>query len=314
MVRFALHRAGTQLNYVVIRHIAARAMSRAERRARPSSITSIVSIIGADCPRSADAKGPGSRHNSVTKGTIDTTIPPARATSRRLHFPQTSGYDPPRSIQGETEMSHFRGSAPYRIETKRATIRCWEPTDAQKLQAAISASVDSLLPWMPWAVGEPKDYQTKIPTLLHFRGNFDLGNDFVLGIFTKDEVEVIGGCGLHTRAGPYGFEIGYWINVRHQNKGYATEITRALIKTAFELSDKDHIQIRCDIRNKASMRVIQKTGFSVEGMLRHREKDANDQFQDHLAAILLREDYLSSGIRNEDVKAYDAIGQILLQS
>ena len=273
-----------------------------------------MSIFGAERPHYAIANGPGSRHNLATKGPIDMTIPLACALSGRLHIHQLAGYDSLCSIQSETEMNHFRGSAPYRIETKRATIRCWEPTDAQKLQAAVSASLDSLLPWMPWAVGEPKDYQTKIPTLLHFRGNFDLGNDFVFGIFTKDDVEVIGGCGLHTRAGPYGFEIGYWINVRHQNKGYATEITQALIKTAFELSDKDHIQIRCDVRNKPSMRVIQKTGFSIEGTLRHRQKDANDQFQDHLAAILLREDYLSSGIRNEDVKAYDAIGQILLQS
>lgn len=209
-------------------------------------------------------------------------------------------------------MASFASRTPYRIETARTTIRCWNPEDAEKLQWAISASVDSLLPWLPWAKGEPHDFHTKIDVLRRFRGVFDLGQDYFFGILTKDGREVIGGCGLHTRAGAFAFEIGYWINVVYQNQGYATEVTRALVKTAFELSDIDNIQIRCDVRNKASMRVIEKVGFAVEGTLRHRMKDANDEFSDSLAAILLRDDYARSDLKEIEVKAWDVIGEVLL--
>lgn len=209
-------------------------------------------------------------------------------------------------------MASFGSRTPYRIETARTIIRCWNPSDAEKVQRAVSASVDSLLPWMPWAKGEPRDFHSKIDVLRQFRGSFDLGHDFVFGVLTKDDSEVIGGCGLHTRAGAFAFEIGYWINVEYQNQGYATEVTRALVKTAFELSDIDNIQIRSDVRNKASIRVIEKVGFAVEGTLRHRMKDANDEFSDSLAAILLRDDYARSRLSAEPVKAWNAIGEAVL--
>jgi RimJ/RimL family protein N-acetyltransferase len=140
-------------------------------------------------------------------------------------------------------------AVPYKIETSRTVIRCWNPKDSFILQRALNASLESLLPWLSWVKGEPKDYRTKIDTLRNLRGSFDLGKDFVYGVFDLDETEVIGGCGLHTRAGNSSFEIGYWISKIYQNKGYATEITRALVKTAFELGDIDNLQIHCDVEN-----------------------------------------------------------------
>ena len=38
--------------------------------------------------------------------------------------------------------------------------------------------------------------------LRRFRGRFDLSEDFVYGVLTSDESEVVGGTGLHTRDGP----------------------------------------------------------------------------------------------------------------
>ena len=80
-------------------------------------------------------------------------------------------------------------------------IRCWKPGDAQLLKTAIDSSLDHLRPWMPFAANEPTDVQTKINLLRRFRGNFDLDVDYVYGIFDRDEVEVLGGTGLHTRIG-----------------------------------------------------------------------------------------------------------------
>jgi RimJ/RimL family protein N-acetyltransferase len=108
-------------------------------------------------------------------------------------------------------------------------MHCYQQEDSFILQRALNAILESLLRWLSWVKGEPEDYRTKIDTLRNLRGSFDLGRDLVYGIFDLDETEVIGGCGLHTRAGNSSFEIGYRINKIYQNKGYATEITRALV-------------------------------------------------------------------------------------
>jgi len=209
----------------------------------------------------------------------------------------------------------FRDSAvPYRIRTLRTIIRCWNPQDAQIMQRAVSESVNSLLPWLPWAKGEPRDYTSKINTLRYFRGSFDLGNDFVYGIFNPEETEVLGGCGLHTKAGKYSLEIGFWINQRYQNKGYATEVSKALIKTAFELTEIDNIQVHCNVNNKASLRVIEKIGFQKEGVLLHKQKGADSNFEDLLIAILLRDDYAKSKIPADSITMYNVMGEIIVPS
>lgn len=95
---------------------------------------------------------------------------------------------------------------PYRIHTTRLTIRCWEPRDAPLLKDALDTSLDHLRPWIPWAADEPKPLDEKAELLRTFRGRFDLGEDFLYGIFTHDETEVVGGTGLHTRVGSGAFE------------------------------------------------------------------------------------------------------------
>src|SRR5690625_3671858 len=116
----------------------------------------------------------------------------------------------------------------YRVETDRLVIRCWNPVDAPLLKEAIDVSIDHLRPWMPWVENEPEALSAKVERLRRFRGNFDLGVDFVYGIFDAGESRVIGGTGLHTRIGAGALEIGYWIRADEINRGFATEATAAL--------------------------------------------------------------------------------------
>ncbi len=99
----------------------------------------------------------------------------------------------------------------YRIETDRLVLRCYQPADAPLLKAAIDASLDSLHPWMPWALDKSKPLHEKVKRLRQFRGQFDLGQDFVYGAFNAAETELLGSSGLHTRVGPDAREIGYWV-------------------------------------------------------------------------------------------------------
>ena len=118
-----------------------------------------------------------------------------------------------------------RGPA-YRVLTPRLVIRCYNPADAALLKEAVDVSLDHLRPWMPWAARYPQPLQDMVDMLRSFRGQFDLGQDYILGIFDRDETTVLGGTGLHPRGGEGSREIGYWIRADEIGKGYATEIGR----------------------------------------------------------------------------------------
>jgi RimJ/RimL family protein N-acetyltransferase len=113
-----------------------------------------------------------------------------------------------------------------RIKTDRLLVRCYSPEDASKLKEAVDASLDHLRPWMSWAKDEPTELDTKVELLRRFRGNFDLGTDFVYGIFSADGSVVLGGTGFHPRVGPNALEIGYWIREDSIGKGFATATLR----------------------------------------------------------------------------------------
>src|SRR5207244_900747 len=78
---------------------------------------------------------------------------------------------------------------------------------------------------------EPPSLEQKVQLLRAFRGQFDRGENFVYGLFSEDESEVVGGSGLHPRAADgISFEIGYWIRASAIGQGYATEATAALAR------------------------------------------------------------------------------------
>ena len=110
--------------------------------------------------------------------------------------------------------------------TERLVVRCWEPRDAPLLKEAVDSSLEHLRPWMPWAHDEPQPLEAKVELVREFRGRFDLGQDFVYGIFSADESEAVGGSGFHTRHGEGIFEIGYWIRASRAGEGLCTEARR----------------------------------------------------------------------------------------
>jgi RimJ/RimL family protein N-acetyltransferase len=199
---------------------------------------------------------------------------------------------------------------PYRIVTERLVVRCWEPRDAPLLKEAIDSSLDELRPWMPWAADEPKSLEEKVALLRAFRGNFDLGNDFVYGLFGGDEAEVVGGSGLHTRLGADAFEIGYWIRSSRVGQGLATESTAALTRVGFELCGVDRIEIHCDPKNERSRAIPRKLGFAEEATLRRRLQ--HPEPRDVVIHSLFRDCFGASPAATAQLEAYDVLGRRVL--
>jgi RimJ/RimL family protein N-acetyltransferase len=197
---------------------------------------------------------------------------------------------------------------PYRIETERLVIRCWDPRDAPLLKEAIDSSLDHLRPWMEWATGEPEPLDAKVQRLRRFRGEFDLGREFIYGIFAADESEVVGGTGLHTRVDEDAFEIGYWIRARRTREGLATEATAALTRVAFELCGVDRVEIHVDPANAASSGIPRKLAYREEATLRRRLPPYADETnrRDVVVFTLFADEFAATPSATARIQAYDA--------
>lgn len=201
---------------------------------------------------------------------------------------------------------------PYVIRTERLTIRCWQPVDAPLLKDALDTSLDHLRAWMPWAHDEPKPLEEKAELLRAFRGNFDLGEDFVYGVFSGDEREVVGGSGLHTRAGAGALEIGYWIRASHVRRGLARETTAALTAVAFAVCGVERVEIRVDPANVASLGIPRALGFTEEATLRRRLPSVDGaRPRDAVVFTLFEDEYARAPFEGAVVEAFDALGRVV---
>ena len=195
----------------------------------------------------------------------------------------------------------------YSIHTDRLILRCWQPQDAKLLEEAIDTSLDHLNPWMPWVSQEPEDLQSKIERLRKFRGEFDLGIDFVYGVFNKQESQVLGGCGLHTRLGKHVREIGYWIRSDSINQGFATELSMALVKVAFNIDEVERVEIQCDPQNQASLAIPKKLKFNHEATLTKRAKGVDGKPRDTMIWTLFRENYPNTPASLAKITTFDVL-------
>lgn len=152
-------------------------------------------------------------------------------------------------------------SPPRRIALPGFTMRGWSPGDASLLQAALAASDAHLREWTPWVVDGRVPGLSLAERVARHAAQFVAGEEWVYGLFTTDESQVLGGCGLYPRIGPRAIEIGYWLAVGQTGRGLATRAAEALTRVAFTDPDIDHVEIRCDRRNLASMRVPERLGY-----------------------------------------------------
>ncbi|HKU58664.1 MAG TPA: GNAT family N-acetyltransferase [Gaiellaceae bacterium] len=202
---------------------------------------------------------------------------------------------------------------PYRMETERLVIRCYRPEDAPLEKEAVDSSLEHLRPWMPWAQHEPQSIEDKVTLLRRFRANFDAGEDFAYGVFSRDESRQLAGCGLHQRNGAGTFEIGYFVRADATRQGIASELTAVLTRAAFELAGAFRVDVKVDVSNTASQAVPRKLGFPDEVVLRSWLPPFGEQAaaRDCILFTMLASELAASGCLAYDYVGYDAAGNPL---
>lgn len=142
-------------------------------------------------------------------------------------------------------------------------LRRWRREFVDQAVAAVRASLDELVPFMPWA-SAAYDRQAAIGFVEHSDEGWSNGTDCNYAIFTPDG-ELVGSAGLHNRVGPGALELGYWIHSDHTGKGYATMTAVALTRAALALPGIERVVIKHDAANTKSGAVAARAGFREFG-------------------------------------------------
>ena|SRR6218665_360240 len=160
---------------------------------------------------------------------------------------------------------------PEALQTERLLIAAPQPGIGPLMSAAITESLETLRPWMPWAQQAPS-FEESEAVVRRQRADFVLRKDLVYQIYDREPAgrRLLGGTGLHRLDWAVRrFEIGYWIRSSVEGQGYVSEAVRALAQMAFEQLRARRVEIRMDEQNRRSRAVAERCGFELEGILRN---------------------------------------------
>jgi len=101
--------------------------------------------------------------------------------------------------------------------------------------------------------------------------------------------EAVGGIGMILNSDVYvkSAEIGYWLGEPWWGKGIATEALRLITEHAFYYFDLVRLYAEVFETNRASMRVLEKNGFYLEGV-RRKAVFKNEKLMDDYIWVKLR--------------------------
>jgi ribosomal-protein-alanine N-acetyltransferase len=117
----------------------------------------------------------------------------------------------------------------------------------------------------------------------------DLGYSYL--IFADTPQRLVGGLNLSNirRGIAQTASIGYWIGAPYAGRGLMTDAVRSVVQFAFSTLRLHRLEAACLPTNAASMRVLEKAGFRLEGRARQYLK-IDGRWQDHSLYALLHDD------------------------
>ena len=119
----------------------------------------------------------------------------------------------------------------------------------------------------------------------------DFSLEFNLAIVEACSMRCIGGAGLRPLArDPRIIDIGYTLAPHSHGQGYATEAVGALVDEAFLNRGAERVFGGCFVGNQASRRVMEKLGFTLEGIQR-RAVEKNGIWIDEWLLAITRPDW-----------------------
>ena len=177
-----------------------------------------------------------------------------------------------------------RAALPDVIDTARLLLRPWTLTDVDDVLAYAHDPE-----WSKYLRILPRPYE-------RMHAEQFVARQILLDRITHPawaivhEGAAIGGINVGFRFEHRLAEMGYSVARRHWNRGFVTEVARAVIDAAFRThADLNRIHARADLENAASQRVMEKVGMTKEGVLRQSRVERDTAIDEVWFAILRSE-------------------------
>ncbi len=154
----------------------------------------------------------------------------------------------------------------FKLETERLVLRDWRESDFGDChEYAQMPDVSRYQLWGPNSEADTRQFiQSAMPLV-----NEERRLVYEMALELCSTQVVIGGIGLFIRSLTHqNAEMGYTLNPKYHNRGYATEAARAVLQFGFEGLGLKRIYSTCRPENIASIRVLQKCGMLQEGVMR----------------------------------------------
>ena len=169
------------------------------------------------------------------------------------------------------------------VKGEGVTLRTPRASDYEAWAALRRTSYAYLQPWEPtW----PEDDLTRAAfkrRLSIYAREMEAGNAWPYFIFADVDQALVGAITLSNvrRGVAESGTLGYWIGQPHAGRGLATAAVRAMVGHAFDELNLHRVEAACVPGNRASRRVLEKSGFVLEGQARAYLK-INGAWADHL--------------------------------
>lgn len=170
------------------------------------------------------------------------------------------------------------------LETERLRLREFQADDWRAVHAYQSDPL--YLRYYDWTDRSTEDVQQFVQVFLDWQRE-QPRTKFQLAMVLRAEDRLIGSCGIRMNDPELReAHIGFELDSRYWNRGYATEAARRIVRFGFEELGMDRIWSWCVADNIGSARVLEKIGMRFEG--RQREKEfIKERWRDTLLYAIL---------------------------
>ena len=158
----------------------------------------------------------------------------------------------------------------FPLETPRLFLRPFEDGDFEALYAIHSR--EDVTRFLDWDPPSRDDVHALLNRIKPMTALDPTGDALRLAALLREDRTLIGDFSLWRVTRDHGEgEIGFVMHPDHHGHGYATEASLQLLKVGFELLGLHRIVGRCDARNTASARLMERLGMRREAWFRQNE-------------------------------------------
>jgi [ribosomal protein S5]-alanine N-acetyltransferase len=177
------------------------------------------------------------------------------------------------------------------VEGETVYLRAPQMADFAEWAELREASRAFLTPWEPTWLHDDLTRAAFRRRLKRYAEDLRTDQAYPFFVFARTDNTLVGGLTLaNVRRGvAQAGSLGYWMGEPYARRGFMTAAVNALIPFAFGALRLHRLEAACIPSNVASVRLLERTGFTREGFAREY-LCINGVWQDHLLYALLKND------------------------